>query len=207
MNEDIIRLKKIGLTEIEAKIFLHLLKKPGQNPTQIAKELEISRSSSYNSVDHLEKQNIVKLLPASDDRKNYKVINPEVFLELKRKELNEDIDDLKVSLNSVYNIYNFEDIYNFENIDNLRYTVIDIVSNIEREAIILGSINDEIINNELYKLKNSDILCLEFSSNDFVLLIDRKNLIIVDENSMIYTKNTIFINQVIKRIELEMEKK
>ncbi|WP_314010327.1 helix-turn-helix domain-containing protein [Pseudostreptobacillus hongkongensis] len=207
-DKDILRLKKLGFTEIESKIYLHLLKFPGENPTQIAKFLDISRSSSYNSIDNLEKQGIVKLLPAIDDRKNYKVINPIIFLELKRKELNDEIDNLKITLSSMYNEYNFEDIYNIDRIDNIRYIIIEILNNVENKIVTFGNINDEVIKNKLdYFIQEKGIEVLKFDSSEFILLVDDKDLVIIEEDNIMYTKNKMIINQINRRVKIEMEKK
>ena len=181
-DKDILRLKKLGFTEIETKIYLHLLK--------------------------LEKQGIVKLLPAIDDRKNYKVINPIVFLELKRKELNDEIDNLKITLSSMYNEYNFEDIYNIDRIDNIRYIIIEILNNVENKIVIFGNINDEVIKNKLdYVIQEKGIEVLKFDSSEFILLVDDKDLVIIEEDNIMYTKNKMIINQINRRVKIEMEKK
>ena len=108
----------------------------------------------------------------------------------------------------MYNEYNFEDIYNIDRIDNIRYIIIEILNNVENKIITFGNINDEVIKNKLdYIIQEKGIEVLKFDSSEFILLVDDKDLVIIEEDNIMYTKNKMIINQINRRVKIEMEKK
>ena len=108
----------------------------------------------------------------------------------------------------MYNEYNFEDIYNIDRIDNIRYIIIEILNNVENNIVTFGNINDEVIKNKLdYVIQEKGIEVLKFDSSEFILLVDDKDLVIIEEDNIMYTKNKMIINQINRRVKIEMEKK
>lgn len=57
--------KNIGLTETDLKIYLHLLKYPSQNVTQLAKAGGVTRTNAYNYIHTLEEKGLIYLVPES----------------------------------------------------------------------------------------------------------------------------------------------
>ena len=57
--------KNIGLTEIDLKIYLHLLKHPTQNVNQLAKAGGVTRTNAYNYIHALEQKGLIYLIPES----------------------------------------------------------------------------------------------------------------------------------------------
>ncbi|NYV27311.1 hypothetical protein HP397_00520 [Streptobacillus felis] len=204
------QLVDIGITEIEAKIYLHLLKKPGENPTQVSKEVDISRSISYKYMQKMEEKGMLKLIPAQDDSKNYVVINPNIYFAEYEKNFLNNINNLKFTLDSMYNKYNREGMYLFDRIDNLTYKVIDLINSAENIIVVIGNIYDEVIREKLKKIEEKSILVYileDISSDEFIIIKDNVEMVLKDSLNMIYTKNSLLINQISKRIKMEMEKK
>lgn len=200
------KLKLIGFSEIEAMVYIHLLKNPGDNGTQISKKLGVSRSACYNSLIKLENENIIKLLPSDNDRKNYKVFNPNLMLDEKKKNFEKTIKDLEYELFNIYEKYAYEEVYNIERKDNYIYKVFDMIDNCETVLHIIGKIDIEEINKKLYEKENVIKIEIKSDNNEFILLKDNIEIIIIDNNRAIYTKNNIIIKQISNRVKLEMEK-
>ncbi len=55
--------ENIGLTEIDLKIYLHLLKHPGQTVNQLAEAGDITRTNCYNYINNLENKGLIYLIP------------------------------------------------------------------------------------------------------------------------------------------------
>ncbi|CAM3078641.1 TrmB family transcriptional regulator [Streptobacillus ratti] len=211
MDKELIfnQLINIGFTEIEAEIYLHLIKYSGENPTQISKKIDISRSSAYKMMEFMEKKGIIKLLPSNDDSKNYSVIDPNVFLNRFEKEMLETLSSLKMRLDSLYSQYNMEGIHLFDRLDNLTYKIMELIKNTENILIVVGNIYDEIFINKIKELEEKNILVYikeEKATDELVLIKDNEEMVLKDNNTMLYTKNSLLINQISKRIKMETEK-
>lgn len=201
--EIINKLLSIGFSENEAKIYLYLLKHPGENGTQISKNLEMSRSSTYTSLDNLEKRNILKIIPNDTDRKNYKAIRPSIYLNSRKKNIFDTIENLNEKLDQVYENYNFEDIYTFYNEENIIYILLDMIKLAEKEIIIYGS-NSYVESNIKNISYNINIIKLNSRDEEFILLKDRNEVLIYNKE-ILYTRNKNIIKQVIDKLNLEME--
>jgi len=57
--------QNLGLTDTDLKIYLHLLKHPGQNVNQLAKAGEVTRTNCYNYINALEQKGLIYLIPES----------------------------------------------------------------------------------------------------------------------------------------------
>jgi|SRR3989338_8955717 len=90
-------LRKIGLSETEAKIYLALLKKKESTAVQLSKETEVHRRTIYDNLNILLRRGIVNF-KIKDGVKYFQATNPEslkIFLEEKNKILNDALPNLK----------------------------------------------------------------------------------------------------------------
>lgn len=97
MKEIINKLKFLGLTKIEAKIYLVLLKLGMSKAGQISKEIQINRTTTYDSLRRLLDKGLVSYVVQANT-KVYEATNPEIILELvkeKEKEAKSIIPQLK----------------------------------------------------------------------------------------------------------------
>lgn len=208
MIDIINKMKILGFTEIEAKIYIHLLSNSGANGTQIYKLLDVSRSAIYNSLENLEKNDIIQLIETKDDRKNYIPKNPDYILNLRKKQIYEAIYDLSIKLNDIYKKNSMSTIHEIANSYDLEKIILNMIDSAKKNIIIVGTFESDTINNNL-KMNNKNISILKFNSNskDKIIMVDYEELVIIDNYSNIYTKNRTIIEQIKQRIKLEMEKK
>ena len=71
-------LEGLGVIELETKIYLALLDNGAMSPYQIAKKVDISRSSIYNALQHMVKKGMVEEVP--EDTVMYLAQDPEVLI-------------------------------------------------------------------------------------------------------------------------------
>ena len=78
MKELLTSLEGLGFTTLECKIYLSLLEYGPMSPYQIAKKIDISRSSIYNALEHMVSKGMVAVVP--EDTVLYIAQDPQVFL-------------------------------------------------------------------------------------------------------------------------------
>ncbi len=87
--EQIKLLRRLGLTEYEARAYFSLSKLGPSTVREIVLDSNLPRNKAYEALQRLEQKNKVISLPVSP--RKYKISNPEVFKE-EIKELNESVD-------------------------------------------------------------------------------------------------------------------
>lgn len=90
-------LKRIGLSETEAKIYIALLKKKESTAVQLSKETEVHRRTIYDNLNILLRKGIINS-KIKNGVKNFQATNPEslkIFLEEKNEILNDVLPNLK----------------------------------------------------------------------------------------------------------------
>ena len=78
MNNLILSLEGLGFSTLECKIYLSLLDYGAMSPYQIAKKVDISRSSIYNALEHMVSKGMVEVVP--EDTVMYIAQDPEVLI-------------------------------------------------------------------------------------------------------------------------------
>ena len=78
MERLLVSLEGLGFTTLECKIYLSLLEYGSMSPYQIAKKIDISRSSIYNSLEHMVSKGMVEVVP--EDTVLYIAQDPQVLL-------------------------------------------------------------------------------------------------------------------------------
>ena len=71
-------LEGLGFSTLEVNIYLILLDNGTMSPYQIAKKVDISRSSIYNALEHMVDKGMVEVIP--EDTVMYIAKEPEVLL-------------------------------------------------------------------------------------------------------------------------------
>ena len=99
MEKAIALLKSIHFTETEASIYVHLLKNPGLTVFQISKDLHLSRTSIYSTIDQMYEKGILLLENGSKDL--YFAEDPKTLLDKLSKIYQKNIDDLKEAMSSI----------------------------------------------------------------------------------------------------------
>jgi len=107
----------IGLTEIDLKIYLHLLKHPGQNVNQLAKAGNVTRTNCYNYIESLEKLGLIYTIPESKVNR-FNATQPAQIKKLLKDKVNNSQDQIKI-LESLSN--KLEKIQSTEPLPEVRY--------------------------------------------------------------------------------------
>jgi len=100
-------LKKLGLTEYEARAYFSLSKLGPSLVREIVLDSNLPRNKAYEALQKLEQKNKIISLPVSP--RKYKISNPEIFKE-EIKELSESVDSL-IKLVEQPKITDFKDLF------------------------------------------------------------------------------------------------
>lgn len=186
-------LRKIGFSEIEAKIYECLVYKPGLNPTQLSKILEISRSAAYTSVSNLESKGFLLLIPANDDSKNYNSELPNKILD----KLKIEYMDVFEELDTMFKEYN-------KNSKNMSMYEITGKDNIISYIMKISKVENTYILGEAIEEYQNYIDNIEkIYSEDDMTLVNEKEVLIITGDIAYYTQNKYIVKNIYKRIELE----
>lgn len=90
-------LKKLGLTEYEAKTYLALANLGVAKTSKIALKANIPRNKAYEAIEKLIAKDLIEILPLTP--KSYKIADP-LVLKTKVEELNSNVDTLIQELNT-----------------------------------------------------------------------------------------------------------
>ena len=93
-------LMDFGLTPIEIRVYLALLKLGVSKAGKIAKEAQLNRTTTYDALKRLIAKGLVSYVVEAN-RKVFRPENPKKFKEI-LKEREEDIDDILPKLNMLY---------------------------------------------------------------------------------------------------------
>lgn len=93
MNELVKTLMGFGFTKTDANVYINLLKNGRSSGYKIAKEISLSRSSVYSSIDSLYKNGFIFM--ADGNTKEYQAKSPELIFSNIEKQTIENINVLK----------------------------------------------------------------------------------------------------------------
>ena len=225
------RLMEVGFLKTEAIIYITLLKLGRSNGYKLAKELELSKSTIYQTLENMYKNGYILMIPNSS--KEYEAKNPELLFEELEKRYFENSINLKKDLSRVTNTNKEEYFYKLEGEENIKTTLLNIISNAKKELYINTDFNLEVIREELKiaidrgvriivfcfnKLDNMGLRMEiyhksnkieSFKNSSRIMLVSdlNKGLIVTkigDKVSGILTDNQIFINIISEHIHSDI---
>lgn len=204
MNNIIDELQNLNLTKIESQIYLCLLQNDILNGSQIAKILNIPRTSVYSSLDNLFKKGIVLML--SGEPTVYKAQEPKVFLKNIKKNYENSIEILENSL-SDFKSFGLEDqFWNIKGYDSFLMQTKNLFSLAQKEIYISTDFDLTPLKNDIDDLTKEKIKVILFSFNKigiesldieyyinpistncntfkrFMMVIDKSKVIICNQN-------------------------
>ncbi|ASJ15880.1 transcriptional regulator [Thermococcus chitonophagus] len=137
-DEIIQKLQKFGLTKYESLAYITLLKLGPSKATDVTRESGIPHTRIYDVLSSLSKKGFVDVMHGTP--RLYAPVNPEIVLERLKKELIEDIENLKKA---------FEDLYKETHGEELPeiWTIHGFENTIERAEYIIRSAKHEILIN------------------------------------------------------------
>ena len=163
MNKDelIVYLEKINFTKLESQIYLTLLEGGPMSPYQIAKKIDISRTSIYNSLEHMYDKGCVEILP--DNTTTYIAQEPEVLLNKLKTEFNKSTDVLSKQL-KFFKESGYEEKYaNLKSYEIIISKVKEIIKEAKSEVYINTDIDIQEFREEIEIAINKGIKIILFS--------------------------------------------
>ena len=165
LDENIIKyLEKMNFTKLESQIYLTLLDNGEMSAYQIAKKIEISRSSIYNALNHMYEKGIVNLIP--DSASIYIAENPEVLFTKLSDEYKNNSKILIEQLKSFSDSRCEERLVNFKGFDNVVSKVKKLLNETKSDVYINTDLDLKIFSKEFEDLKKRGIIPVVFSFYD-----------------------------------------
>lgn len=106
MQQLITSLEGLGFSNLEIKIYLTLLDNGKMSPYQLSKKIEISRSSIYNTLEHMVNKGMVEVVP--EDTVMYMAQEPDVLLGKILRDFEKNIHNAQKGLGE-YQATNYEE--------------------------------------------------------------------------------------------------
>lgn len=165
-------LEKIYFTNLEAKIYLVLLEGGPMSPYQIAKKINISRPSIYNSLEHMYEKGCVELLP--DNTTTYIAQEPEVLINKLKSEFSKNTKTLSNGLSNYMSTFYDEKYANLKTYETIISKAKEIIKKAESDIYINTDIDifefkEEI---ELVRKKGIKVVVFSFLENSNVKKLD-----------------------------------
>lgn len=175
MNDTEKCLKSLGFSELEQKIYICLLSNGNMSAYQIAKKIDISRSSIYNCLEHMINKGMVELIP--NDTAIYSAQKPDILIGKMKKEFLESAEQADELLSRYETTQYGEEYANIKGFSIILMKAADIVHNSRNEIYINTDIKLDFLESEFKKLKERGIKVIVYSFYD----------IGVSENYKLYT--------------------
>lgn len=163
MSELVTKLMDFGFTKTDALVYINLLKNGRSSGYKIAKQISISRSSVYSSIDNLYTNGYIFM--SDGDTKEYEAKSPDlIFSQIKQKTV-ENIDILKTELSKMMLQEEKEFVYNVTGFDNLLQKAKEIINQANLEIYLNTDFNLELFAKELCEAAERGVRIIGFSFN------------------------------------------
>lgn len=163
MQDVIDKLMGFGFTKTEAIVYVTLLKFGKMNGYKMAKELNISRSNVYQTLESLYKKGYVFMTPG--DSREYEAKDPELLFKELEKGFYQNLEIAKEQLKNVKKVPKENYYLRIEGYDNILKTLQEIIKNAEKEIYMNIDFPLEIIEKELKEVANKGVRVIIFSFN------------------------------------------
>lgn len=194
MNEILTLLEKLNFSKTEAAVYINLLQHSSLNGYQIAKNLNMSRSSVYSALDNLYKRGVVFLL--SGDSKSYKPEKPVNLINKLKNDFNQTTDLLETKLSELESATPENRYLNIEGYDNIVSKAKEILLTAEKEVYVNTDFDLQGFADEFIELCKRGVRIIVFSFCD----LDTKGLPIE-----IYTHHDTSCSSIPTRIMLVVD--
>jgi sugar-specific transcriptional regulator TrmB len=154
-------LEKLNFTKLESQIYLVLLKGGPLSGYQIAKKIDISRSSIYNALDHMYEKGIVLLLP--DNAATYLPENPTTLFKKLTYEYSKNASKASEGLIKLFETQHEERFSNFKGFETVIFKTRELLLNAESEVYINTDLELSYFKDEFKTLKERGIRVIVFS--------------------------------------------
>lgn len=231
MERIVNKLIEIGFSRTEALIYMTLLKIGQANGYKLAKELDLSKSTIYQTLDNMYKNGYILMIP--NISKEYEAKNPEVLFEELEKRYFANSISLKKDLRNLGKPYKKDYFYRLDGEENIKKVLIEIIDNSKKEIYINTDFDLSEIRENLKKAIDRGVRVIAFCFNELdnmglrieiyhkskerekyqnssrIMLVSdlEKSLVVTkidDVVSGMYTDNQVFINIISEHIHSDI---
>ncbi|MDA0127870.1 TrmB family transcriptional regulator [Vibrio sp. MarTm2] len=230
MSDLVTKLMDFGFSKTDALVYINLLKNGRASGYKIAKDISLSRSSVYSSIDNLYTNGYIFL--SDGDTKEYEAKSPELIFNQIEKKTVENINILKTELSKmmlqeekqfVYNVTGYEnvlqkakEVINQANLEiylntdfNLNLFAQELCDAIERGVrVIVFSFNKVASPHEKIEMySRSDNEEIEYPSHRFMCVADMKLALMFshrDETLGLYANNRLMVKMIAEHIHSDI---
>ncbi len=139
MEKIVNKLMQIGFSKTEALIYITLLKVGQANGYRLTKELDIAKSTIYQTLENMYKSGYIHLIPNSS--KEYEAKNPEVLFDELEKRYFANSMSLKRDLKNVEKNSKKDYFYKLEGEENIKKALIEIIDKSKKEIYLNTDFN------------------------------------------------------------------
>lgn len=232
MDEIIEELQRFNFSKMEAKVYVTLVQNPDINGYQIAKILNIPRSTVYSCLDNLYEKGAVFLI--AGEKNLYQANDPETFFENLKSSYTNSANSIKEELKKLTIKTENNQYFNIEGYDNLINKIKEMIKNSKNEIYLnlgmgiddfreelndacdrgvrvivftFGSIDFGDMKIELYRSKK--LPELELSIKTIFLVSDMEKALIANGNESLnfsgtYSENSFFASGISSYIHLDI---
>ncbi|WP_244834066.1 TrmB family transcriptional regulator [Clostridium sp. BJN0001] len=162
MYDDITeKLQNLGFNNVEAKIYIALIKFNELNGSQIAKKLNVSRSSVYTALNNLYDKGIVYLV--ADKTNMYKAKNPDVLINMLKSNFEKNTENLKDELLNLKSKEESVVYYNLKGTENFINKAKEFLSIAEKEVYINTCIDIDVFKEDILNASKRNVRIIIFS--------------------------------------------
>lgn len=154
-------LEKLNFTKLEAQIYLALLGTEPLSAYQLAKKIDISRTSIYNALEHMLEKGMVQMVP--ENTALYTAQEPAVILGKMRYEMTKAMEESEKQLKEYGKLKRENVNYIFKGFETAIFKAKSMLEQAENEVYINADFDLDFFQEEFAKLKERNIRVVVFS--------------------------------------------
>lgn len=154
-------LEKLNFTKLETQIYLALLGTEPLSAYQLAKKINIARTSIYNALEHMLEKGLVEMVPAHTSL--YIAQEPEVILGKKQFEITSAIEEAGQQLKEYQELKKEDSNLIFKGFDTVIFKAKNMLKKAKHEVYINADFNLTCLSEELKILRENKVRVIVFS--------------------------------------------
>lgn len=163
VTELVTKLMDFGFTKTDALVYINLLKNGRASGYKIAKDISLSRSSVYSSIDNLYKNGCIFM--SDGETKEYEAKSPDLIFSQIEKKTIENIQILKKELSRMMLQEEKEFIYNVSGFENLLQKAREMLNLAQIEVYLNTDFHLDLIADEMCQAIERGVRVIVFSFN------------------------------------------
>ena len=157
-------LEQLNFTKLEAQIYLALLGTEPLSAYQLAKRIEISRTSIYNALDHMLEKGMVQMIP--ENTSLYMAQEPDVILGKIRWEMTKALEEAQEQLKEYQELRRENINYVLKGFDTALWKAKSLLEHAQSEVYINADFDLDCFDEQFKKLKEKNVRVVIFSFLD-----------------------------------------